>query len=190
LVVLFWLTWVTRNSLKKVNNMAKGKTAFKYLILAGVVGITGTTVIWLKKQYDKLLKNVTAFKSFKVGKVTLNEFNFEVVYDYTNNMDVPIVLANQRYDIYLDNKYITTLTNNQLTTLKANETTEIPLTLTINPKELAQRLGGTVLMALTKPLKANMKIDMKFKVKLFIFKIPVPYSYSFPVTIPALMPTK
>jgi len=42
--------------------MAKGKTAFKYLLLAGVVGITGTTVIWLKKQYDKLLKNVTAFK--------------------------------------------------------------------------------------------------------------------------------
>jgi len=61
-VVVFWLTWVTRNSLKKVNNMAKGKTAFKYLLLAGVVGITGTTVIWLKKQYDKLLKNVTAFK--------------------------------------------------------------------------------------------------------------------------------
>lgn len=168
--------------------MAKGKTALKYVLLAGIVGITGATAVWIKKQYDKLLKNVTAFKSFKIGKITLNEFNFEVVYDYTNNMDIPIVLASQRYDIYLDNKYITTLINNNITTLKANSTTEIPLSLSINPKDLAQRLGGTVLMALTQPLKANMRIDMKFKVKLFIFKIPVPYSYSFPITIPALMP--
>jgi len=167
--------------------MAKGKTALKYLLLAGVVGVTGTTLIWVRKQYQKLLKNVTAFKSFTVGKITLNEFNFEVVYDYTNYMDVDIVLASQRYDIYLDDQYITTLTNNKLTTLKANETTQIPLSLKINPKELSQRLGGTVLTALLQPLKANMRIDMNFKVKLFIFKIPVPYSYSFPVTIPALL---
>jgi LEA14-like dessication related protein len=170
--------------------MAKGKTTLKYALLVGVVGVTGTTIIWIRKQYQKLLKNVTTFKSFKVGKITLNEFDFEVVYDYTNNMDVDIVLASQKYDIFLDGNYITTLTNDKTTTLKANATTPIPLTLKLNPKELSQRLSSTFLMALMQPLKANMRIDMSFKVKLFIFKIPVPYSYSFPVTIPALLPMK
>ena len=35
--------------------MAKGKTALKYILLAGVAGVTATTIIWAKKQYAKLL---------------------------------------------------------------------------------------------------------------------------------------
>jgi LEA14-like dessication related protein len=149
----------------------------KYWIIAGVVGLTGATALWVYGQYKKLLKNVTGFKSMKLDVLTLDRIKMKVVVTYENKMDIDVNLTDQKYDIYLDDQYATTLTNKELTTLKSNAVSEIPLDLDFNPSDVFKRLKIGPAKLLTDYKNIRVKIVMKLKVKLLFFSIPVNYTY-------------
>jgi LEA14-like dessication related protein len=156
------------------------KKSVKYGLIALGLGLTGSAIalgIWAKKQYEKLLKNTTGYKSFSIKEISAKRFAFNVVYTYTNNMDVDVVLTNQVYDIYLNNIYTTTLTNKNMTVLKANATSEIPLDVNFDPKDMLSKLSLNVATFLTDYKKLRIKIVMKLKVKLLFFSIPISYTY-------------
>ena len=148
-----------------------------YFVLAAVAGVSITTAIWAVAQYKKLLKNVTGYKSVSIKQATKNNIGLQVVYTYTNNMDVDVVLTKQKYDVYLDDNYITSLTNDSTLTLKANATTDIPLSLNINPNDVYNKVKVNPLALLVNPGNVIMRIDMKVWVKLILFSIPITYSY-------------
>jgi len=148
-----------------------------YFILAAVAGVTATTTIWAIAQYKKLMKNVTGYKSVSIKEANKDNIVIQVVYTYTNNMDVDVVLTKQKYDVFLDDNYTTSLTNDSELTLKANAITDIPLTLRINPNDVYKKLKLNPLILLTNPGKVVMRIDMKVWVKLLFFSIPITYSY-------------
>lgn len=149
-----------------------------YVVLAAVAGVTATTAIWAYGQYKKLMKNVTGYKSFSIREISKTNIGLDVIYTYTNNMDVDVVLTKQKYDIYLDDKYVATLKNDSELVLKSLATTDIPLTLNINPTELYNKVKINPSILLVNPGNVNMRIDMKVWVKLLFFSIPVTYSYS------------
>lgn len=156
------------------------KKSVKYGLIALGLGLTGSAIalgIWAKKQYAKLLLNTTGYKSFKILEINAKKFAFNVVYTYTNNMDVDVVLTKQVYDVYLNNIYTTTLTSDKLTVLKSHETSEIPLDVSFDPKDLLNKLSLNVASILTDYKKIRVKIVMKLKVKLLFFSIPVTYTY-------------
>jgi LEA14-like dessication related protein len=167
----------------KLTNMKKN---LKYILLLATAGVTVTTAIWLKKQYNLLLKNVYTLKIFGIKKVSLNEIIINVVYDYVNNMDIDVNLASQEYKLYMDDKYIQTIKSDTLTVLKSKQTSEIPLDIKLNPKELYEKLKGNLVASIGGKQKVKIRMDAKFKVKLGFFKIPVPYSYEWTQTIPGL----
>jgi LEA14-like dessication related protein len=148
-----------------------------YWALAAVAGVTATTAVWAIAQYKKLMKNVTGYKSVSIKEVTKTNIALQVVYTYTNNMDVDVVLTKQKYDVYLDDNYITTLTNDSTLTLKAHATTDIPLNVNFNPTEIYNKLKINPAALLINPGKVIMRIDMKVWVKLLFFSIPITYSY-------------
>lgn len=162
------------------------KKNLKYILLLATAGVTVTTAIWLKKQYNLLMKNVYTLKTFGVKKVSLDQIIINVVYDYVNNMDVDVNLASQEYKIYMDDKYIQTIKSDTLVVLKAHSTSQIPLDVTLNPKDLYDKLKGNLIAAVGGKQKVKIRVDSKFKVKLGFFKIPVPYSYEWTQTIPGL----
>ena len=149
----------------------------KYWILAAVIGVTGATAIWARGQYKKLMKNITAFKSMKLNILTLDRVKMDIVVDYTNKMDVDVVLTDQKYDIYLDGYYATTLTNPNELVLKANATTPIPLDLDFNPAQVFKQLNIGPARLLVEYKKIRVKLVMRLKVKLLFFSIPITYSY-------------
>ena len=149
----------------------------KYLILAGIVGISGATALWIYKQYKKLMKNVTGFKSMKPEIITLDRIKMKIVVNYTNNMDIDVVLTDQQYDIYLDGYYATTLKNPNTITLKANATSEIPLDLDFNPAKVFKQLNIGPAKLLTDYKNIRVKLVMRLKWRALLFNIPITYTY-------------
>jgi LEA14-like dessication related protein len=166
------------------------KKNWKTIVLLALLGVTGTTAIWLKKQYDKLMKNTYEIKTFLIKKASLEAVTFDIVYAYFNNTDIDINLVGQKYDIYVDDKFITTIKSDVPVVLKANATSDIPLTITVNPKDLYAKFQGNLIKALTTPQKLKIKMDSTFKVKLGLFTIPIPYPYEWTQGVPAILGKK
>jgi LEA14-like dessication related protein len=159
----------------KLSNIKLGKKG--YIALAAVAGVTITTGLWAYGQYKKLLQNITGYKSAKIKSANKNNITIELVYTYANKMDIDVNVTNQKYDVYLDDIYAVTLTNNKELVLKANNTTDIPLTLSFDPKEVFDKLKVNPAAFLLNPGNVMMRIDMKIWVKLLFFSIPIKYSY-------------
>ena len=160
---------------------------WKYVAIAAVVGLTGATAIWLKKQYNKLMKNTYELKSFLIKKASLQSVTFSVVYAYTNNTDIDINLVGQEYKIYIDNRFITTIKSDVSVVLKANSVSDIPLNITVDPKDMYYKFKNNLLKALTQKQNLKIKMDSTFRVKLGIFTIPVLYPYEWTQTMPAIL---
>lgn len=163
------------------------KKNWKYIALAAVAGITVTTGIWLKKQYDKLMKNTYELKSFVVKSASMKSVTFSVVYAYVNNTDIDINLVGQEYKIYVDDRFITTIKSDVPVILKANATSDIPLDITVDPRDMFYKFKDNLLKALTQKQKLKIRMESTFRVKLGIFTIPVPYPYEWTQTIPAIL---
>lgn len=163
------------------------KKSFKYVLLAAVAGVTVTTALWLKKQYNKLMKNTYELKSFIVKKASLKSVTFSVVYAYNNTTDIDINLVGQEYKIYVDDRFITTIKSDTPVVLKANSISDIPLDITIDPKDMFYKFKDNLLTALTQKQKLKIKMESTFRVKLGIFTIPVPYPYEWTQTFPAIL---
>ena len=163
------------------------KKSFKYVLLAAVAGVTVTTALWLKKQYNKLMKNTYELKSFIVKKASFKSVTFSVVYAYNNTTDIDINLVGQEYKIYVDDRFITTIKSDVPVVLKANSISDIPLDITIDPKDMFYKFKDNLLTALTQKQKLKIKMDSTFRVKLGIFTIPVPYPYEWTQTFPAIL---
>lgn len=160
---------------------------WKYFAIAAIVGVSGATAIWLKKQYDKLMKNTYELKSFIIKKASLQSVTFSVVYAYKNNTDIDINLVGQEYKIYVDDRFITTIKSDVPVVLKANSITDIPLDITVDPKDMYYKFKDNLIKALTQKQKLKIKMDSTFRVKFGIFTIPVPYPYEWTQTMPAIL---
>ena len=163
------------------------KKSWKYVLLAAFAGVTVTTAIWLRKQYAKLMKNTYELKSFLIKKASMQSVTMSVVYAYNNTMDIDINLVGQEYKIYVDDRFVTTIKSDVPVILKANAITDIPLDITVDPKDLYGKFKDNLFKALTQKQKLKIRMDSTFRVKLGIFTIPVPYPYEWTQTIPALL---
>lgn len=159
----------------KLSNIKLGKKG--YIALAAIAGVTITTGMWAYGQYKKLLQNIVDYKSTKLKSAGLTSMTLDLLYAYTNKMDIDVVLTKQKYDVYLDGIYTVTLTNDKELVLKKNATTDIPLTVTFNPKEIYTKLKVNPTQFLLNPGNVMMRVDMKVWVKLLFFSIPIKYSF-------------
>lgn len=144
-----------------------------------IVGVAvAGTAIYVAKQVKKMMNYTLTFKSVKVNKFTLDTLDFNAYYDYKNNSDIDIKLAEQEYDIYMNDVYITTLKNYQENILKANATSELGFNVNLNLPELDKKLRINYVKMLADPKAVKLRIEMRWKIRFGFLKIPISYTWN------------
>lgn len=153
------------------------KTKLKYALGIATIGLTATTIIWARKQYKKMLSNKVDINSFKVTDISLNNIGIEVFFNYFNNTDIKITLVSQKYDIYLDDKFVASLINDSTNVIKPNTTSVIGVRGEFDLMKISKNLNINPIKLFLLPKNQRVRIDMKLKVKLLFFNVTIPFSY-------------
>lgn len=153
------------------------KTKLKYALGIATIGLTATTIIWARKQYKKMLSNKIDINSFKVTDIALNNIGIEVFFNYFNNTDIKITLVSQKYDIYLDDKFVASLINDSTNVIKPNTTSVIGVRGEFDLIKISKNLNINPIKLFLLPKNQRVRIDMKLKVKLLFFNVTIPFSY-------------
>jgi len=144
-----------------------------------IVGVAvAGTALYVSKQVKKMMNYTLTYKSIKVNKFTLTTLDFNTYFDYKNNSDIDIKLAEQEYDIYVNDAYITTLKNYQENVLKANATSELGFNVNLNLPELDKKLRINYVKMLADPKAVKLRIEMRWKVRFGFLKIPISYTWN------------
>jgi LEA14-like dessication related protein len=147
--------------------------------LWSVIGVAvAGTAIYVTKQVKKMMDYTITFKSVKVNKFSLETLDFNAYLDYKNNSDIDIRLAEQEYDIYVNNVFITTLKNYKENVLKANSVSELGFNINLNLPELDKKLKVNYFKMVAEPKSVLIRVEMKWKVRFGLFKIPIKYSWN------------
>ena len=153
----------------KVNKKVVWVTAI--VALGAVSTIAG---IWLYKQLKKMEDYGLDFKNIIVRKVSTTEFIFDLYMIFTNKSNLGVTLARQEYDVYANNVYITTVKNDTPNDIKAKSESEIGMRINVNPIELVSKIGLNAVELITNPKKINIKIVMKYKIKILFLNASIP----------------
>lgn len=139
------------------------------------LGITGAIAYkWIAKQVKALENYTTRFSRIVVRKVSLTELSFDVFTYYKNNSNLTITLAEQEYEVYANNIYISTFQNKANTTLKAQSESELGIRINLDPSQLIAKIGINAVDLLKNPKDIKMKIIMKYKVSVLGIKVTIP----------------
>jgi LEA14-like dessication related protein len=154
------------------------KTVNKKVIWVSAIVALGavSTVagIWLYRQLKKMEDYGLDFKNIIVRKVSTTEFIFDLYMIFTNKSNLGVTLSKQEYDVYANNVYITTVKNDTPNDIKAKSESEIGMRVNVNPIELVSKIGLNPIELITSPKKINIKLVMKYKVKVLFFDVSIP----------------
>jgi len=148
----------------------------KRLWIAGLIGLVSVTGAYMYYQVNKILSYTLNFKGIKNVSFDNKAVSFTIWYEYQNKANINVTLAEQEYEVYINNQYLTTLSNFVPNTLVGSE----PSIIDVNVKLTAQdfkKVNLNIAQVLLDPKSIEIKTIMKWKVKYGIFKFPVSYPY-------------
>ena len=144
--------------------------------IAGLIGLVSVTGAYMYYQVNKILDYTLNYKGIKNVKITKDQISFTMWYEYQNKANITITLAESKYDVYVENQYVTTLTNFAPTTLQGGQVSVIEVNVVLTKADLT-KLKLNYAQLLIAPKSVEIKTIMKWKVKYGIFKFPVTYPY-------------
>ena len=148
----------------------------KRLWIAGLIGLVSVTGAYMYYQVNKILSYTLNFKGVKNVKVQKDGVSFTMWYEYQNKANINVTLAEQKYDVYINNQYLTTLTNFVPNTLVGGQVSNIEVNVNLTLADF-KKLNLNYAQLILAPKSVEIKTDMKWKVKYGIFKFPVSYPY-------------
>ena len=148
----------------------------KRVWIAGLIGLVSLTGAYMYFQVNKILSYTLNFKGVKNVKVQKDGVSFTMWYEYQNKANINITLAEQKYDVYINNQYLTTLTNFVPNTLIGGQISPIEVNVNLTLADF-KKLNLNYAQLILAPKSVEIKTDMKWKVKYGILKIPVSYPY-------------
>lgn len=148
----------------------------KYLI-AGIIGVVTIAGAVAYLQYKKLMNYVLTFRSVKIKKIALDEFNFDLFFNLENKGDIGYEIVNQSYDVYLNDVFVTRLSNVSSTPIAANSISPLGLNIKFNPCQALNKLGFNLVTMFKGNDKLIITIDMKLKLKIWGIPLSIPYVY-------------
>ena len=130
--------------------------------------------LWLYRQLKKMEDYGLDFKNIIVRKISTSEFIFDLYMIFTNKSNLGVTLAKQEYDIYANNVFITTVNNNTPNDIKPKTESEIGMRINVNPIDMFAKIGANPIELIANPKKINIKIVMKYKIKILFFDVSIP----------------
>jgi LEA14-like dessication related protein len=147
----------------------------KYIV-AGGLAVISVFLAYGYLQYKKLMEYCLSFKGVKIKGVSAQSIDFDLFLNFTNKSDHDLVIKNQEYKVYLNDKPLAVIRNSATTTLKAKSKT--PLGINIKVDDVAGKINSSDWLGLlSKGLNNELVVDIKMNVKYMILSLPVTYKY-------------
>jgi hypothetical protein len=148
----------------------------KRVWITGLIALVSITGAYMYSQVMKILDYTLDFKGMRDVKFDKNGISFKIWYEYKNKANITITLATQEYDVYINNKYLTTLKSNIPNVLDGSIASNILIDVNLTPADF-KKLDMNIAQVLVAPKSIEIKTIMKWKVKYGILKFPVTYPY-------------
>lgn len=148
----------------------------KRVWITGLIALVSITGAYMYSQVMKILDYTLDFKGMRDVKFDKNGVSFKILYEYKNKANITITLATQEYDIYINNKYLTTLKSNIPNVLDGSKVSPILIDVNLTPADF-KKVDLNLAQVLVAPKSVEIKTIMKWKVKYGILKFPVTYPY-------------
>jgi len=129
---------------------------------------------WVYQQLKKMEDYDLDFEKLVVKDFNRNKIVMDLFMKFTNRSNLSVTLAKQEYDVYANGIFLTTVKNESPNTIRANSTSSIGAPIVINPSEILAKGILNPLELFTTPKKLNIKIVMKYKVRILFFNVPIP----------------
>lgn len=148
----------------------------KRMWIAGLIGLVSVTGAYMYYQVNKILAYTLEFKGTKNVKFDNKGISFTIWYEYTNKANISVTLAEQKYEVYINNQLLTTLTNFVPNTLVGGEPSIIEVNVNLTVADF-KKVKLNLAQVLLDPKSVEIKTIMKWKVKYGILKFPISYPY-------------
>lgn len=159
----------------------------KSLALAGAA-VLGLTLFFAYRQYKKIMSYTIKVVGKKIYKLSTKEIIFDLMVLVNNFANIPIIMKSQKYDIYLNNNFITKVKSDNKIEIRANSSTTIPLRVNIRPQDIVKALGTNWAGLLLHPEK--IVITIVFELKASLWSIGIPIRNSYPISLAELTKSK
>lgn len=158
-------------------------TTIKIGLGLAIVGITAYTITYLFKQVRALVNLNFEWKKTEVNKVTFTDVSMTMWWEVINPSDITFTIKEQKYDVYLNGKFLKSVGSKIPVEILAKGTTMIPTFINFTPKEAVlvglENLGGLATEDGRRNLKIGIKGNMSVSTPLFyVRQIPIEYSDS------------
>ena len=142
-------------------------------VLVGV-GITLTTIMgFLYFQFLKLMEYTIKIKGIDRLSASMNKLSFDAFISFNNNSDLQIGLAYQNYDVYINDKLITTINSKTPQVILPKTSSLLKVSVDLSPSELIKKLGSSSLQNILNIKQQNLKVVTKMGVNYLGLTIPV-----------------
>ncbi len=145
----------------------------KKYVVAGLIGLVTITGATLYLQYQRLMNYTIGLKKVKINKLSLAGFDIDLFLNFENKSGLKFTIEKQKYDIYINNIYLTTLQNDIPNVILPNSTSVLGMNMKESSKDVVGKLKSLI-TALASSDKVMVKFVTKMKVKLGFVSISFP----------------
>ena len=112
-------------------------------------------------------------KSINRLSVSMNKISFDVYFDFINESDLQIALAYQNYQIFINDKLITTIESKTPQVIYPNGSSVLKVSVELSPRDLLKKLGSSNINNILKFREQNLKVETQMGVDYLGFTIPI-----------------
>jgi LEA14-like dessication related protein len=138
------------------------------------VGITLATITgFLYFQFLKLMQYTINIKGIDRLSANMNKLSFDAIISFSNNSDLQIALAYQNYDVYINDKLVTTVNSKTPQIILPKTSSLLKVSVSLSPSELMKKLGSSSIQNILNIKQQNLKVVTKMGVNYLGYIIPV-----------------
>jgi len=152
----------------------------KYQLGVGlsIIILSAFTINYLLKQFRGLVNLDFEFSKIKVNKLNLKEVSLTLFWQIINPSDISFTIKKQKYDVYLNDKFVKTVGSDVPVEILAKGTSMLPTFVDFTVKEMLmsgiENLSGFI----TEEGRKKLKVTIKGKINI---TLPIMYDTVIPV---------
>lgn len=134
-------------------------------VFIGIIAAIGVAGFLLYRQFNKLMDYKLRFRSIKIQKVSAEGLSIKLGLNFENKSDIQVVLAGQKYDVFINSVLISTITSRAQSVLAPRSETPLNFDVTVGKqgiKDLLRTMSFAELLNIKKQrLKVASTLDLK-----------------------------
>ena len=139
------------------------------------LGLLSIGALYVRRLIKRIQNFGVSLNNVKVKTFNKEKLNFDVILNYKNNSELTINLVSQKYDVYINDVYVTTMTNDNENVLKAKAISPLQFSVNLNLPEIDSKIRTSYAKMILEPKNVPVKFVMKFKARVGFLRLPYTY---------------